>query len=645
MADVIRLMSDALANQIAAGEVIQRPASVLKELVENSVDAGSTKITVNIKDAGRTLVQVIDNGCGMSVTDARMSFERHATSKIYKTDDLFCIYTKGFRGEALASIAAVAEVELKTRRPEDSVGTDIIINGSEFISQSACSMSPGTNFAIKSLFYNVPARRKFLKANSTELQHIITEFQRIVLTHPTIEFSLYHNDVMIYSLPKANLKQRILNVFSKNLNSELIPLNIDTSIVKITGYVGKPANSKRKSDKQFFFVNNRYMKSQYFNKAITQAYDKLTLPDCIPPYFIYMEVDPRTIDVNVHPTKTEINFENASDVYRLLLAGIKETLCRCDVAPAIDFTNEEAGSIPYFPKSAPPPSEPKVEYDPFYNPFVSTRKSGDTMQEPHRQPSARQGYTPHTGYDATPRRNLSSWESLYNISADGNTDSLLSADGNTDIMLSADGAAESLLSADSTLPIPQTGGQTESKLIQIKNKYIVSPAKSGLMIIDQHRAHYRVLYEKYLGSAQANSDAVSKLLYALELDLDPVQLALACDTQQELLQVGFEIEFYDGKATLKGIPPYLDQNKAVDILITIIDNYKNEHGNARQSMADILARSIARGEAIVSGRALSAMEMRELTDQLFATSAPNYSPDGKTAVTIISLDDIEKRFN
>ncbi len=630
MADVIRLMSDALANQIAAGEVIQRPASVLKELVENSVDAGSTKITVNIKDAGRTLVQVIDNGCGMSVTDARMSFERHATSKIYKTDDLFCIYTKGFRGEALASIAAVAEVELKTRRPEDSVGTDIIINGSEFISQSACSMSPGTNFAIKSLFYNVPARRKFLKANSTELQHIITEFQRIVLTHPTIEFSLYHNDVMIYSLPKANLKQRILNVFSKNLNSELIPLNIDTSIVKITGYVGKPANTKRKSDKQFFFVNNRYMKSQYFNKAITQAYDKLTLPDCIPPYFIYMEVDPRTIDVNVHPTKTEINFENASDVYRLLLAGIKETLCRCDVAPAIDFTNEEAGSIPYFPKSAPPPSEPKVEYDPFYNPFVSTRRSSG--------PST-------TGSSTSSRHNLSSWESLYNISANGDTDIMPSANGNYDIMPSANGDTDIPPSADSTLPIPQASGQTESKLIQIKNKYIVSPAKSGLMIIDQHRAHYRVLYEKYLNSAQSSSDSVSRLLYALELDMDPVQLALACDIQQELLQVGYEIEYYDGKATLKGIPPYLDQNKAVEILMFIIDNYKNEHGNARQSMAEILAKSAARSEAIVSGRALSAMEMRELTDQLFATSAPNYSPDGKTAVTIISLDDIEKRFN
>lgn len=625
MADVIRLMSDALANQIAAGEVIQRPASVLKELVENSVDAGATKITVNIKDAGRTLVQVIDNGCGMSVTDARMSFERHATSKIYKTDDLFCIYTKGFRGEALASIAAVAEVELKTRRPEDSVGTDIIINGSEFVSQSACSMSPGTNFAVKSLFYNVPARRKFLKANSTELQHIITEFQRIVLTHPTIDFSLYHNDVMIYSLPKANLKQRILNVFSKSLNSELIPLNIDTSIVKITGYTGKPANSKRKTDKQFFFVNNRYMKSQYFNKAVTQAYEKLTLPDCIPPYFIYMEVDPRTIDVNVHPTKTEINFENASDVFRLLLAGIKETLCRCDVAPAIDFTNEEAGSIPYFPKNSPMPSEPKVEYDPFYNPFVSTQKSGATQLTHAHAPRA--SYTPSADYNnTTQRHNLDNWESLYDNTG------------------SQEPAAESI-PAESTLNMPGANTHTESKLIQVKNKYIVSPAKSGLMIIDQHRAHYRVLYEKYINSVDINSDSVKRLLYAQELDLDPNSLALAHDTQQELLMVGYELEFTDGKAVLKGIPPYLEQNKAVEILLNIIDSYKNEHGNITSQMSDVLAKSIARSEAIVSGRSLSPMEMRELTDQLFATSAPNYSPDGKTAVAIISLEDIEKRFN
>lgn len=632
MADVIRLMSDALANQIAAGEVIQRPASVIKELVENSVDAGATKITVNIKDAGRTLVQVIDNGCGMSVTDARMSFERHATSKIYKTDDLFCIYTKGFRGEALASIAAVAEVELKTRRPEDAVGTDIIINGSEFVSQSACSMSPGTNFAVKSLFYNVPARRKFLKANSTELQHIITEFQRIVLTHPGIDFSLYHNDVMVYSLPKTTLKQRIIGVFGKSLNSELIPVDIDTSIVKITGFTGKPSNSKRKNEKQYFFVNNRYMKSQYFNKAVTLAYDKLTLPDCIPPYFLYMEVDPRTIDVNVHPTKTEINFENGPDVFRLLQAGIRETLSKCNVAPAIDFDNQEAGDIPYFTKDEPVPSEPQITFDPFYNPFVSTEKpasiprggAGGGASKGNYQ-SAINSY--QSAINNTQRGNIDNWEKLYE---------------------GAKASYETLATTnDNTLPLPNAESQyTDSKLIQVKNKYIITPAKSGIMIIDQHRAHYRVLYERYLNSVEINSDSVQRLVYAQELEMDPNSYAMAYDTKDELLSVGYELEFNDNNiVVLKGIPPYLEQNKAVDILYSIIDSYKNEHGNISSSMRDILAKSIARSEAIVSGRTLAQREMSELMDSLFATSAPNYSPDGKTAMVIVSIDEIEKRFN
>jgi DNA mismatch repair protein MutL len=610
MADVIKLMSDALANQIAAGEVIQRPASVLKELVENSVDAGASKITVNIKDAGRTLVQVIDNGCGMSPTDARMSFERHATSKITKTDDLFCIYTKGFRGEALASIAAVAEVELKTRREEDNIGTDIIINGSKFISQTPVNVTTGTNFAVKSLFYNVPARRKFLKSNSTELQHIITEFQRIVLTHPSIEFSLYHNDSLIYSLSKTNLKQRILGVFGKSLNSELIPVDIDTSIVKITGYTGKPSASKRKNDKQYFFVNNRYMKSSYFHKAVVMAYEKLTLPDCIPPYFLYMEVDPRTIDVNVHPTKTEINFENGPEVFRLLQAGITETLSKCDVSPSIDFDNTEINQIPYFAKDDPIPSEPQITYDPNYNPFVSTEKPR----------SNNLNHVDRDIYQTTlQKHNAENWQKLY--------------DSND----------------DATLNITQSDNATSSqdtKLLQIKNKYIITPAKSGIMIIDQHRAHYRILYDKYINTVDSNADSVQQLLYPTELELDAKQVAMAYDTRDELLSVGFDISFPDqAKAILKGIPPYMSQNKATETLISIIDSYRDEHGNISSSMKDILAKTLAKSETIETGRTLSTEEMRKLVDSLFATSAPNFSPDGKTAATILSLDEIEKRFN
>jgi len=617
MSDVIKLMPDSLANQIAAGEVIQRPASVLKELVENSVDAGASKITVNIKDAGRTLIQVIDNGCGMSVTDARMSFERHATSKLTKAEDLFCIYTKGFRGEALASIAAVAEVELKTRRADDAIGTDVIINGSKFISQTPVNTPQGTNFAIKSLFFNVPARRKFLKSNSTELQHIITEFQRIVLTHPMIEFSLYHNENAIYILPKGSLKQRIIGVFGKSLNSELIPVEIDTSIVKITGFTGKPSSSKRRNDKQFFFVNNRYMKNSYFHKAVALAYDKLTLPDCIPPYFLYMEVDPHTIDVNVHPAKTEINFENASDIFRLLQAGIKETLSKSDVTPSIDFDNQEAANIPYFRSDEPIPDEPQIDYDPNYNPFISTEKP-----QSFESLGVNGNYGGHGGarritqYDSAinaGHKRADNWQLLY-----------------------------SNINDDSPSPTP-----VQSPLMQIGGKYIATLHDNGLMLIDQYRAHLRILYEKYLHQIASNADATQQLLYPQPLDLDATSLAMAYDIRDELMSVGFDIDFPSptATATLRGIPPYLEQNKAIDVLIKVIDSYRDEHGNISSSMKDILARSAARSEAVMGGRSLSNEEMQTLKDDLLATQQPEFSPDGRKTTIILRPEDLEKMFN
>lgn len=616
MSDVIKLMPDSLANQIAAGEVIQRPASVLKELVENSVDAGASKITVNIKDAGRTLIQVIDNGCGMSVTDARMSFERHATSKLTKAEDLFCIYTKGFRGEALASIAAVAEVELKTRRADDAIGTDVIINGSKFISQTPVNTPQGTNFAIKSLFFNVPARRKFLKSNSTELQHIITEFQRIVLTHPMIEFSLYHNENAIYILPKGSLKQRIIGVFGKSLNSELIPVEIDTSIVKITGFTGKPSSSKRRNDKQFFFVNNRYMKNSYFHKAVALAYDKLTLPDCIPPYFLYMEVDPHTIDVNVHPAKTEINFENASDIFRLLQAGIKETLSKSDVTPSIDFDNQEAANIPYFRSDEPIPDEPQIDYDPNYNPFISTEKPQSFESLGVNDNYGHGGTRRTTQYDSainTGRKRADNWQLLYsNINDDS--------------------------------PSPTT---VQSPLMQIGGKYIATLHDNGLMLIDQYRAHLRILYEKYLHQIASNADATQQLLYPQPLDLDATSLAMAYDIRDELMSVGFDIDFPSptATATLRGIPPYLEQNKAIDVLIKVIDSYRDEHGNISSSMKDILARSAARSEAVMGGRSLSNEEMQTLKDDLLATQQPEFSPDGRKTTIVLRPEDLEKMFN
>lgn len=597
-------MSEALANQIAAGEVIQRPASVVKELVENSVDAGADKITVNIKDAGRTLIQVIDNGCGMSEKDALKSFERHATSKIYKTDDLFCIYTKGFRGEALASISSVAEVELKTAQEGDQTGTQVIFSGGEFVSQSPVSTPKGTNFAVKSLFFNVPARRKFLKADSTEFQHIITEFQRVALTHPMIEFYLYHNSQIVYSLPKAALKQRIIAICGKNLNQDLIPVEIDTSIVKITGFTGKPQSAKKRNDKQYFFVNNRYMKNPYFNKAVLLAYDKLISPDTAPPYFLYFEVDPRTIDVNVHPTKTEINFENAADIFKLVQAGIRETLNKNDVAPAIDFDNAEAASLPYFSKDMEMPEMPRETFNPYYNPFESTRSS----------------YTPGS-YNTTPqeKHNLENWQKLYsNVNENENIPFF-------------DGG--------------KTVSEDEKKIIQVREKYIVSPIKSGLMIIDQYRAHYRVLYNKYLLQIDNNADSIQKLLYPEKLSLDTLSASMLYDLRDEVLSIGFDLDFTDiTLPVLKGIPPYIDKNQAVDILTDIIDNYKEEHGNIQTSIKDILAKSLARRLAVKAGRPLNAQEMNSLIDDLFATGEPNYSPDGKTAVVILPVEELEKKF-
>lgn len=604
MAEVIKLMSEALANQIAAGEVIQRPASVVKELVENSVDAGADKITVNIKDAGRTLIQVIDNGCGMSEKDALKSFERHATSKIYKTDDLFCIYTKGFRGEALASISSVAEVELKTAQEGDQTGTQVIFSGGEFVSQSPVSTPKGTNFAVKSLFFNVPARRKFLKADSTEFQHIITEFQRVALTHPMIEFYLYHNSQIVYSLPKAALKQRIIAICGKNLNQDLIPVEIDTSIVKITGFTGKPQAAKKRNDKQYFFVNNRYMKNPYFNKAVLLAYDKLISPDTAPPYFLYFEVDPRTIDVNVHPTKTEINFENAADIFKLVQAGIRETLNKNDVAPAIDFDNAEAASLPYFSKDMEMPEMPRETFNPYYNPFESTRSS----------------YTPGS-YNTTPqeKHNLENWQKLYsNVNENENIPFF-------------DGG--------------KTVSEDEKKIIQVREKYIVSPIKSGLMIIDQYRAHYRVLYNKYLLQIDNNADSIQKLLYPEKLSLDTLSASMLYDLRDEVLSIGFDLDFTDiTLPVLKGIPPYIDKNQAVEILTDIIDNYKEEHGNIQTSIKDILAKSLARRQAVKAGRPLNAQEMNSLIDDLFATGEPNYSPDGKTAVVILPVEELEKKF-
>src|SRR5512133_659659 len=465
MPDVIKLLPDSVANQIAAGEVIQRPASVVKELVENSVDAGGKNIRVIIKDSGKTLIQVIDNGSGMTETDARLAFERHATSKITSAQDLFAIKTKGFRGEALASIAAVAMVELKTRMENNETGILVVISGSKVEKQEPCSCTPGSSFSVKNLFFNIPARRKFLKSDNTEIRHIINEFQKIVLAHPDIRFSLHHNDAEIYNLTGTNLRQRIIGVFGKQINQDLITLETETSLINIKGFIGKPENARRTYGEQFFFVNNRFMKHPYFHKAVVEAYQNILPVEAIPSYFIFMEADPASIDINIHPTKTEIKFEDERSIWQILMASVREALGRFNIVPSLDFENEALIDIPVMRSSDLIPEQPKIQINTQFNPFDKEDRDQD-----------RSGYI-----ERFEKENTANWEKLYKT-----------------------------LEKENENPEKfEKIRESQRKFFQVKNKYIVCPVKSGLMMIDQKRAHERVLYERFLDTLR-NKQAVSQ---------------------------------------------------------------------------------------------------------------------------------------
>jgi len=629
MDDIINVLPDSLANQIAAGEVVQRPSSVVKELVENSVDAGASIITVNIKDAGRTLIQVVDNGMGMSARDALICFERHSTSKIKTSDDLFCIYTKGFRGEALASISSVSQVELKTKREQDEVGTHIIIEASNLIENTIDNCATGTNFMVKNLFFNTPARRKFLKSNTTEFSHIINEFIRVALTHPQIEFNLYQDDREVYHLPICNLKQRIIAVYGKQMNLDLIPVNIQTSIVNITGYTSKPQKIKKRSDKQFFFVNNRYMKNSYFHKAVSLAYDKLVMPDAIPPYFLYFDIDAHTIDVNIHPTKTEINFENAQDIFRLLQAGIKETLSKNDVVPSLDFLESMDDVVPFFDKKT-PVEEPKINFDPFYNPFetkdFNKKDYSLNFSSAPKTVANNSNYSKKDlGVELGEEEQAFNWEDLYQAQN------------------------RNLISEDTQIEIPNIQPKDEElvsdKFLQIKNKYIVSPVKSGLMIVDMYRAHLRVLFDECMQKISTNADGIQKLLYPQNMKLTPDRYQICYDIRYELSSVGFDI-FFDKENTIiiNGIPPFMTQIDSLEILHNIIQDALDQKGFLDTSIKEMLSLQIAKHNAIQGGRKLSQEEMRELIDKLFLTSSPNYSPEGKQIIVMLGIDEIEKKF-
>lgn len=614
MSDIIQLLPDSVANQIAAGEVIQRPASVVKELVENALDSGADAITIHVKDAGKAFIRIADNGCGMSPTDARMAFERHATSKITSANDLFCIRTMGFRGEALASIAAIAEVELRSKRMEDEVGICLLISGSEVLSQEPAACNNGTTITVKNLFYNVPARRKFLKGNSTELKHIINEIQRVALPNPDIKFTVYHNDTLMYELESGNLRKRIVNIFGKVINQSLVPVEEHTSILGITGYIGQPKYARKTLGEQFFFVNKRYMRHPYFNKAVTQAYEKLLPSDSFASYFIYLEVDPADIDINVHPTKTEIKFENEVALWQIIHAAVRTSLGKHNVVPSIDFDQSGSIEIPLAGKDRGEVSFPEITVNPEYNPFEQEKKITS------------QSYS-GTG---TPRQDVSGWESLYtNREEDNNIDNLQFSFGRGE---------ESFNAGRTTF--------NGKRAMQLKQKYILSPVKSGLMVIDQKRAHERILYEKFIEVLKSDSVASQQQLFPQTIDLEAGDATLLREIIDDLLALGFDIrEFGRNTFIINGTPGVLDVGSPELIVERLLEEYKNSPVDARAKAREQVAISLAKASALNYGTELKQDEIDHLIDNLFACATPNYSPEGKKVITIIPLGDIEKSFN
>ncbi len=605
MSDIIQLLPDNVANQIAAGEVIQRPASVIKELVENAVDAGAKNVNILVIDAGRTLIQVADDGKGMSDTDARIAFERHSTSKIRNAEDLFALTTMGFRGEALASIAAVAQIELTTRRPEDEVGTMLTISGSKHIVQEPCACSAGSNFKVENLFFNVPARRKFLKSNTTELNNIITAFQRIALVYPQVAFTLHSNDTELFNLRACNLRQRIVDIFGKRINQDLLPIDVDTSMCKITGYVGKPESAKKKGVHQYFFVNGRYMRHPYFNKAIAGAFERLVPMGEQVPYFIYFEVNPSDIDVNIHPTKTEIKFENEQAIWQILMAAVKETVGRFNDVPSIDFDTQGCPDIPVF-NPANQADAPKISYNPQYNPFRETQAA-----MPTRQPSV-----------------PTDWEQLYESKSTSQE---------------VEQAAELFAS------VPQEESQTSDLIAdkspshyQYKGRYIMNSVKSGLMIIDQHRAHVRILYERYLERGAARKHNSQKVLFPEVVHLTVSDSVILEKIMDEMSELGFELtSLGSGSYAINSVPAGIEGIDFVSLITDMVTSAVEKGSSVCEDINRALALSLARNAAIPYGQVLSNDEMEELVNSLFACNNVNYTPDGKSILAILRQQEIE----
>ncbi|MBF1411709.1 MAG: DNA mismatch repair endonuclease MutL [Prevotella histicola] len=621
MSDIIQLLPDSVANQIAAGEVIQRPASVVKELVENAIDAGASNINVIIVDAGRTSIHVIDDGKGMSETDARLSFERHATSKIRKADDLFSLHTMGFRGEALASIAAVAQIDLKTRMEGEDLGTQLTISGSRFVGQEPCACPVGSNFTVENLFFNVPARRKFLKSNTTELNNIITAFERIVLVYPQISFTLHSNGTELFNLRSCSYRQRIVEVFGKRLNQDLLPIGVDTSLCRIHGFVGKPESARKKVLQQYFFVNERYMKHAYFHKAVMTAFDRLIPQGEQIPYFLYFEVPAENIDVNIHPTKTEIKFENEQAIWQILLASVKEAVGKFNDVPSIDFDTEGKPDIPVFNPNG-STSAPKISFNPQYNPFKQSSQPQRTT-------------------------NTESWESLY-AGLDTNTETpQTDLFGQEDTPIGNVDNGETIISSVATAPDTTTMIEDKSPThYQYKGSYIMTAVKSGLMIINQHRAHVRILYEAYLRQLSEHKVHSQKVLFPEMVQFSVSDSVILEHILPEMTEMGFQLDNLGGGSyAVNGVPAGIEGLNAVTLITDMVAAAIESGTHVKEEIDHVLALSLARNAAIPQGQVLSNSEMESIVNELFACSNVNYTPSGTPIIAIMQQHDIEHLFD
>jgi len=604
MADIIHLLPDSVANQIAAGEVVQRPASAIKELMENAIDAGADKIQLLVSNAGKTLIQVIDNGCGMSVTDARLCFERHATSKIKKAEDLFAIRTMGFRGEAMASIAAIAQVELKTRRHEDELGTCIQIEGSSVLSQEPVVMSTGSNISVKNLFYNIPARRNFLKSNPVEMRHIVEEFQRLALAYPSVFFSLHSDGNEIFHLPASGLKQRLVHLFGKSYNQRLVPVEEETSIIRLTGYIGKPEFGKKTRGEQYFFVNNRFIKDPYLNHAVMGAYSELLQADTYPLYVLFIDIDPANIDINVHPTKTEIKYQDDRSIYAIIRAAVKRSLGRYNITPSLDFDQERGFSQMISPKPLDEIVPPSINFNPSFNPFDDPGKKSVEKRSALNQ----------------------NWESLYEISQKPQFSQLgLHSDEETEEQEE------------------QQGGKT---IFQLHNRFIISQIRSGFLLLDQQAAHERILFERFLKQLENQQGASQQSLFPQTITLSVSDFELIQDLLDDIRSLGFQLRPFGKTAyVVEGIPA--DLASTVDesnVLEQLLETYKNNQQANRLSKRENLARSLARNAAVKAGMPLSPTAMVDIIDKLFACESPTISLSGKPVVITFTLKEILEKF-